>query len=313
METGGTFHRVLGLECMHPGARKWLEARGVAVEVVGSAQVLLRRVRDGRCDLVLLPTHRVDLLPNIRLAARQDELLPVVVMGGDHLARTQAILHGADLGIASDAAHEEVAAQLTALLRLRDRNVALLAAKEKLETLSITDDLTGLHNKRWLLARLQEETSRAERYRDGLALVLFDLDHFKRINDAHGHLFGDRVLQAFADLLRQSFRGVDRIARFGGEEFAVILPETSTAGAVDAIERFRKAVEERLLAGVAVTTSAGVASYRAGEVGAGPESLLRDADDALYQAKRAGRNRVVVAGQPAATVPAAQVRVAAQH
>lgn len=315
MEAGGKFHRVLGLECMQPAARRWLEARGVAVEEVASDHVLLRRIREGHCDLILLPPHRLELLSTIRLATRPEEFLPIAIYGGSAATRTEAILHGADLGVPSDGGPEEAAAQIVAMLRVRDQNLALVAAKGRLEQLSITDDLTGLHNKRWLLGRLQEETSRAERYRDGLALLLFDLDHFKRINDAHGHLFGDQVLQEFAALLRQSFRGVDWIARFGGEEFAVILPETSLAGAVDAGERFRKRVEAQSLGGVALTTSAGVASYRGGQ--AGPESLLRDADDALYRAKRAGRNRVVAAGDAAeggATVGAlAPARVAARR
>lgn len=315
MEAGGTFHRVLGLECMQPAARKWLEARGVSVEVVGSDQVLLRRVREGRCDLILLPADRLDLLQDIRLATRPEEFLPVAIHGGSVGARTEAILHGADLGIPSRGGAEEVAAQIVAMLRVRDQNLALVAAKGRLEQLSITDDLTGLHNKRWLLGRLQEETSRVERYQDGLALLLFDLDHFKRINDAHGHLFGDRVLQEFATLLRQSFRGVDRIARFGGEEFAVILPETSLAGAVDAAERFRQLVEAQVFGGVALTTSAGVASYEGSQTGA--KSLLLAADDALYRAKRAGRNRVVASGQEedagASIASAGPARVAARR
>src|SRR5690606_37368489 len=136
---------------------------------------------------------------------------------------------------------EEWLAQIGALLRLREKGKKLAESKRELERLSITDDLTGLHNKRWLLARLAEEMSRAERYRDGVALILMDLDHFKRINDARGHLFGDKVLVAFSELLHANFRTVDRIARYGGEEFAVILPETSLEGGKDAAERFRLA------------------------------------------------------------------------
>jgi diguanylate cyclase (GGDEF)-like protein len=163
------------------------------------------------------------------------------------------------------------------------------------ERQAITDELTGLANRRHFTAVLQEELALAERRGTPVAVVLSDLDDFKGVNDRFGHLAGDDVLKAFADTLRRSLREIDLPARIGGEEFAILLPQSDAAAARLVAERLRRTV--RTLDGLPrrVTASFGVAAYpQAGSA----EELLLTADVSLYQAKEGGRDRVVVAGTP---------------
>lgn len=164
--------------------------------------------------------------------------------------------------------------------------------------LASTDGLTGLYNHRIFSQMLKEESARALRYRQPLSLVMFDVDDFKRFNDTHGHPDGDKVLQAVADILRETLRKCDIPFRYGGEEFIAILPETESEAAVVVAERIRQAVQaqsHRLLPAhirQGVTVSVGVAGFpRDGQDGA---SLLRRVDQLLYRAKREGKNKVYV-------------------
>jgi len=160
-----------------------------------------------------------------------------------------------------------------------------------------TDGLTELANRREFEDSLANEISRAERFGGTLALILADLDNFKQVNDRFGHQAGDEVLRSFADILRETVRDIDVAARYGGEEFAILLPQTDIVGAEALAERLREAVESRAMAEahdspVTVTSSFGVASFP--EAGTGP-GLFAAADEALYRAKRAGKNCVVCA------------------
>jgi diguanylate cyclase (GGDEF)-like protein len=134
-----------------------------------------------------------------------------------------------------------------------------------------------------------------------VSLVLLDIDHFKPLNDEHGHQIGDDVLRQVAAVLGETARTIDVPARYGGEEFAVVLPECDRAEAAMVAERLRSAIEQADTI-VKITVSAGVATFP--EHGATPEALIRAADDALYSAKDSGRNRVVAAQQPVRTVGA---------
>jgi len=183
--------------------------------------------------------------------------------------------------------------ELAAMNRtLRERN-------RELHELSITDSLTGLYNRKHLMDVLTKEVARAERYQRPLALLMIDIDHFKVYNDTYGHLAGDEVLGNIAAIFRGSIRGSDCLGRYGGEEFLIILPETTADDAARMAERVRsRLAEEDFPAGsqkVKITISGGVASFPSH--GRNPESLLGSADAALYRAKEGGRNRVV----PAAT------------
>ena len=163
--------------------------------------------------------------------------------------------------------------------------------------LAVTDPLTGLHNRRYLESHLKTMAERAAAGEHGrMSLLIFDIDYFKGINDTYGHDAGDDVLREFAQRLRRGVRGIDLIARFGGEEFIVVMPDTDAGSAAAIADRLRKDVEQTAFSargGVSlpVTVSIGVAEY----MGSGDtvEALVHRADQALYQAKRQGRNRVV--------------------
>jgi diguanylate cyclase (GGDEF)-like protein len=182
----------------------------------------------------------------------------------------------------------------SAMFRFLDRNNVEAAYHEEIYRLLTEDALTGLHSRRFLLEFLRRELVRFARYGRPLSLVLLDVDHFKAVNDARGHLAGDEALRQLAALLRGLVRASDLAARYGGEEFALVLPETGCRAALVAAERIRAAVERHafVLAGSSwpLTASLGVAT--ATGTGVDPEALLRGADENLLQAKRTGRNRV---------------------
>jgi diguanylate cyclase (GGDEF)-like protein len=167
------------------------------------------------------------------------------------------------------------------------------------------DDLTGLGNRRLLRIRLQDELHRAERFAQAVSVLAIDIDHFKSLNDRHGHPTGDASLRKLAGLMTRNLRRIDTIARTGGEEFVVLLPRTSLAEAAQVGEKLRSIVELTEFPGGAgqpggaLTISVGAASLRTGESGS---DLLARADTALYEAKDQGRNRLVTANQ--SSVPA---------
>lgn len=176
----------------------------------------------------------------------------------------------------------------------RQAETALRASEERFKALSHVDDLTQLFNSRRFHEVVQEEIDRAKRYGHPLSLMVFDLDFFKNVNDSYGHQEGDRVLQLVADTVERWKRTTDIAFRFGGDEFAVILPETSGQAAKLAADRL--AEDWSALTGAnasqtrGCTLSVGVAQYQPGDT---PDSFVRCADNAAYEAKRQGRNRVV--------------------
>ncbi|HEX5804494.1 MAG TPA: diguanylate cyclase [Azospira sp.] len=174
-----------------------------------------------------------------------------------------------------------------------------LQLEDELRRLSTTDGLTGLYNRRHLESTLRSELDRARRTRQPLAIVMFDIDHFKRFNDTYGHDQGDRVLKAVADTMRAALRDTDAPCRYGGEEFLLILPATPLAQAAEMAEQLRAAVEMMAVDELRVTISLGVAA--APEIDTAiPETLIAAADAALYRSKEGGRNRVTVAAPPGA-------------
>ena len=181
---------------------------------------------------------------------------------------------------------------------LQERDKRLQRALQDLRYDAVTDALTGLHNRRHLGEYLPRELARAARGGDKLALLLFDLDHFKSVNDTFGHSAGDAVLTGVANILKSNIRAGDAVFRHGGEEFLVVLPETDVEGARQKAEALRSAIAEVRLehAGRALgrqTASCGVAVFPLN--GVREDELMRCADQALYAAKEAGRDRVVVA------------------
>ncbi len=171
----------------------------------------------------------------------------------------------------------------------------LMAHRNELEDLSVRDSLTGLYNRRELESRLHEETQRARRYNRPFSVLMLDIDYFKDVNDNYGHQIGDEVLVTVADLVRLNVRPVDVVCRYGGEELAVILPETENKGAQIVAERIRSTVADSLTTTpqgdvIRITVSIGLATFpQDSSAGAG---LIHAADQALYAAKQGGRNLV---------------------
>ncbi|GAB4349725.1 MAG: GGDEF domain-containing protein [Gammaproteobacteria bacterium] len=172
---------------------------------------------------------------------------------------------------------------------------------EQVREESLTDALTGISNRKAFDQALEQIVPVASEERSPFSVLMADIDHFKRFNDTHGHLVGDKVLRFVASVLKRTLKGRDLAARFGGEEFAVILPQTGLEGAASVAEQIRKAVSSGQLRDTAngerygtITISIGVAQYTPGE---SPDALLQRVDRALYGAKAQGRNRVESAGQ----------------
>jgi diguanylate cyclase (GGDEF)-like protein len=167
-------------------------------------------------------------------------------------------------------------------------------AQVRLQAMALTDELTGLNNRRQVMARLEEEFQRAIRLGESLCLISLDIDHFKKINDTFGHPFGDLVLKRVAERMQSSVRPYDIVGRVGGEEFLIVAPGSHPDEAVTLAGRIIAAIRQETVAegssGVAVTASAGVSVISIHDTGI--DDLLRRADRALYQAKAEGRDRV---------------------
>lgn len=187
----------------------------------------------------------------------------------------------------------ELTIRVNTLLKIRD-------LREKLKIVSTTDELTGLHNRRYLNERLEQEISRAKRYGNSLSCLLFDLDFFKVVNDIYGYEWGDVLLRSIADKLKQLIRKEDVLTRYGDEEFVLILPNTSEDNAFLFAERFRRDIErmEFIPAGEEerhpITISGGISTFPCIE-GAEEDAntIIRYAEHALYNAKKRGKNKIV--------------------
>lgn len=297
-----------------------LERHGYAVATATDGREALRKVVSDPPDLVLLDRVLPDMdgleVARFVKARPAEQFIPVIVLSvkADLDSKVKGLQIGASDYIAKPFADQEVLARCDAMLHikrlqeeLRETHAQLREANAKLAERSLTDSLTGLRNRRFFDERLPEEFRRAQRYGDHLSLIMVDLDHFKSVNDRHGHQVGDVVLREAGALIRDSIRDPDICSRYGGEEFAVILPKTHLSGALAVAERVWKALagKEYVVRGpsgspdrVHVTASLGVAFYPSREV-TSAELLVATADRALYDAKAKGRNRVVVVqGQP---------------
>lgn len=189
--------------------------------------------------------------------------------------------------------NQELIVRVKNMLKIRE-------LREKLKTLATTDELTGLHNRKYLLERMDQEISRAKRYGNALSLLLFDLDFFKVVNDIYGYEWGDVLLKSIADKLKGLIRKEDILTRYGDEEFVVVLPNTSEDNAFLFAERFRKDIEkmEFIPAGEEerhpITISGGIATYPClPDTEEDANTIIRYAEHALYNAKKRGKNKIV--------------------
>ena len=192
-----------------------------------------------------------------------------------------------------------LASEITTIrLRLRERNGQLAELLERIQDLAVKDELTGLYSRRHAMELLAKACGQARRGAFLLAVGFVDLDHFKRINDRHGHLFGDQVLVRFAELTRRYLGDKDMAARLGGEEFLIMLPVMDMEQALTSVERLMSALRaQRFMAAPALEVTASVGLTVVGH-GESPDEVLVRADRLLYQAKAAGRDRIITAGPP---------------
>jgi two-component system cell cycle response regulator len=259
------------------------------------------RLDKGRFDLIfldyLLPDGTgLDFLEAIN--SKGIEIPVVVITGqGDELIASRIIQAGAyDYLPKANVSGKALLRIISNALEKAGLKREMRMAQEKMAEMSVRDELTGLFNRRYFQEALEREMSGAARYDHGLALCMIDLDHFKRVNDTHGHLCGDSVLQEFGQLLDNSIRKYDVGCRFGGEEFTVILPDTPLEKALALCERFRRRVKDHEFTyedlTLHITASVGVAARPAGGEITGKQ-LVDLADKALYRAKSQGRDRVV--------------------
>ena len=222
--------------------------------------------------------------------------VPVVFVTGleDRKTRELCMNAGADDLLIKPVSPVELGLRLTAMLRIRRLTLDLAEKGRALEQLAHIDPLTGVANRRAFEAAINSELVRARRYEHPLCLIVGDIDHFKRINDLHGHLAGDFVLKELARLVQSRIRRDEVFARYGGEEFCIILPETTLDGAVELGERLRQQVHDNTFVfqqdRIKVTISVGCAVLSDTDRNAG--ELLKRADERLYEAKNSGRNRV---------------------
>lgn len=253
-----------------------------------------------RPDLVVLGRNLPDmdgleLLP--RFKSGELEFTPVLVASERSATaeRVRGLQLGADDYLPLPCDPAELLARVRALLRNKLVHEKIRKLQVSLEEMVVSDPLTGLHNRRYVMDRLRQEMQRCDRHGEPLAFAMIDLDGFKPVNDQFGHVVGDKVLKAVGGAIARSVRVSDVAARYGGDEFALILPQTPAEGSMRVCERILRSISElevRAEDGTVckVTASLGLAYYPADDIDT-PEELVHSADGALYGAKRTGKNR----------------------
>ena len=264
----------------------------------GERAEIQKALAKGRVDLVLMDIQMPEKSGMEWLAEIvEKQMAPVVMLtgSGNEEVAVQAIQEGAVGYLPKGSlSKEKLVETIDAALEKWRLMQQSRANQEELERLANLDSLTGLHNRRAILHRLDEEIRQVRRYKGELSLTMLDIDHFKKVNDQYGHLTGDEVLENVAALMQQNVRNTDSVGRYGGEEFIVVLPKTDLSLAGIMAERLRIAIEAAEMRDsegntFGITVSQGVSSYKPGE---DELAVISRADDALYRAKQNGRNRV---------------------
>jgi len=274
-----------------------------AVAAVDNGQDALTEILSGKYSLVVTDRNMpgldgLQLCRAVRAAQLPVYVYILMLTGFDSTNDAVAGLKaGADDYVSKPAREEELIARLSAGRRILTAERSLREANERIRLLTVTDPLVGIFNRRYFDDQLSAATAYAERYLRPLSLVFADVDHFKAVNDTHGHWVGDEVLIEVGRRLVASVRVDDWVARYGGEEFAVVLPEMDPEGAMDVAERLRAAIADQKVStsagGLAVTASFGVASSLPAAFKT-PRALVGAADMALYLSKADGRNRTTL-------------------
>lgn len=284
---------------------QYIRAEGFEVTGAATAEEALTLVREGVFPIVItdLQLPGMDGLALCRelRSLELDGYVYVIVITGQlvHEGVVTALRAGANDYLHKGISREELAARLQTAVRIVSLEQRLRLALDQQRRLAASDVLTGLPNRRAFSKHLNAEFKRTVRFDDDLAVLLLDIDHFKLVNDQHGHDIGDDVLKAVANRVAKSLpRALDFLARLGGEEFAAILPQTDLEGAAAVAERLRSVVAEAPfqcgdhLIPITISIGVGAWSERRGFMAATPEDVLDLADQRLYASKRAGRNRV---------------------
>lgn len=292
-----------------------LNSVGFNVLSATTEDTALAMIEAGQPDIILLDTlvggkEGQDLLTVIKSNSNFSNI-PVIVLSSDTdvNSKVYSFLSGANDYIVKPFRFPEVLARVNTQLRilqmqkeLEEKNKELLEKNVLLQQMAMTDDLTGLYNKGYILTRLGSEISHAARYREHISFIMLDIDHFKKVNDTYGHLAGDILLKEIAKQLTVSVREADITARYGGEEFLIVCPNTDLMGTIILAERIRRGIERTTFRlekhKLRITVSMGISSTVPAASEGSPESevktLIGEADIALYRAKANGRNRVEI-------------------
>ena len=286
-----------------------LDSWGYETRTATNGAEALTSVQERAPDLILLDVMMPDIT-GIEVAqrikgSRSLPFIPIIMQTAldSTEAKVEGLEAGADDYITKPIDFAELKARLRSMLRIKrlqealeERERELLEMNERLRYMSLTDGLTGLDNRRHLNERIDEMFQHAQRLNEPFSIVMCDLDKFKSVNDTYGHQAGDEVLKQLASILKDEAREIDRVGRYGGEEFMLLLPGTVLDAAVTFAERVRKHVERHTFTfpggSTKRTASFGVAGWPHPKI-SDSDTLVRMADDALYVAKETGRNRVI--------------------
>jgi diguanylate cyclase (GGDEF)-like protein len=279
---------------------KALEFEGYQVETANSGHEAVSKLNAWRPHLVLLDVSMpaLDGLETLKILRARDEYVSVIFVSGK--SGTEDVIRGLDSG-ADDYIKKpfdtlELLARVRSQLRIKDLNDSLKKANDRLKELIDIDDLTGLFNMRSLYKRLDFELDRARRYKRSVCVIMMDMDNFKQVNDRHDHLFGSYVLKEVGKIIKDNIRKVDFAARYGGDEYLIVLTEIDQKGTETFTERLRARIESQTFTSdnhsIKLTASLGYCLASPAQQNVDARALVRMADQALYRAKQNGRNRV---------------------
>jgi two-component system, cell cycle response regulator len=283
-----------------------LKRAGYEVDTAGNGVEAMAKLGSGDFQLMITDWEMpemdgIALCRALRKSEIQSYTYTILLTARDSIENVVAGLQaGADDYLTKPVIEPELIARLNTGKRIVTLERSLRAANEENRRISITDPLTGAYNRRYLMEQLPREIDRSSRYGRELAVIMCDVDHFKRINDTHGHLVGDEVLKWFVNRLQEHVRSADWVARYGGEEFVVVLPETNVRNAAVAAENLRQRIASSrcTLPGVTdleVSASFGVSGWQGTAIqGATLDQLIARCDAGIYASKAGGRNRVTV-------------------